>query len=65
MDWQLKFPKKMAATTMRPHIVLVFKTTKQVVLLELTVSWKDHSEEAFKRKLSKYVELVSNSQKAG
>lgn len=64
MDWQLKFPKKMAATTMRPHIVLVF-TTKQVVLLELTVSWKDHSEEAFKRKLSKYVELVSNSQKAG
>lgn len=30
------------------------ESTKQVVLLELTVPWEDRLEEAFERKLSKY-----------
>ncbi|XP_064193957.1 uncharacterized protein LOC135256013 [Anguilla rostrata] len=64
MDWQLlvdlerqlKFPNHIAGTTLRPDIVLVSESTKQAVLLELTVPWEDRLEEAVERKLSKSVE---------
>ncbi|KAL7871617.1 hypothetical protein SRHO_G00066000 [Serrasalmus rhombeus] len=46
-------------------IVLVSESTKQAVLLELTVPWEAHLEEAFERKLSKYEGLVSDRQQAG
>ncbi|XP_051928401.1 uncharacterized protein LOC127604984 [Hippocampus zosterae] len=72
-DWQLlvdlekklKFPSHIAVTTLRPDIVLVSESTKQAVLLELTVQWEDRLEEAFERKLSKYAGLVSDCQLAG
>lgn len=44
---------------------LVPDSTKQAALLELTVPWEDHLEEAFERKLSKYAGLESNCQQAG
>ncbi|KAK0135804.1 hypothetical protein N1851_028301 [Merluccius polli] len=47
------------------HIVLVSESTKQAVLLELTVPWEDRLEEAFERKLSKYAGLVSDCHQAG
>lgn len=47
LEWQLKFPNHTEATTLHPDIVLLSETTKQVVLLELTVPWKDWLEEAF------------------
>lgn len=39
-------------------MVLTSESTKQVVLLELTVPWKDRIEEANQRKRAKYAELV-------
>ena len=60
LEQQLKFSSHIAATTLRPDMVLVSESTKQVVLLELTVPWEDHLEEAFERKLSQYAGLVSD-----
>ncbi|XP_060938981.1 uncharacterized protein LOC133018922 [Limanda limanda] len=65
LEHQLKFPSHIAVTTLRPDIVLVSESTKQAVLLELTVPWEDRLEEAFERKLSKYAGLVSDCQQAG
>lgn len=62
---QMKFPNYVAATTLRPDMVLVSESTKQVLPLELTVPWEDRLEEAIERKLSKYARLVSNCQQAG
>ncbi|XP_072560565.1 uncharacterized protein [Paramormyrops kingsleyae] len=44
---QLKFPDHIISTTLRPDMVLTSESTKQVVLLELTVPWEDRIEEAF------------------
>lgn len=52
-------PDHIAATTLRPDMVLMSSSSKQVVLLELTVPWEDRMEEAQERKKSKYVELVA------
>ncbi|XP_075343502.1 uncharacterized protein LOC142401936 [Odontesthes bonariensis] len=62
---QLKFPENIAVTTLRPDMVLVLETTRQVVLLELTVPWEDRIEEAFERKRAKYEELTSECQSRG
>lgn len=66
-DWQLKvdlgrqlrFPVTIAETSLGPEIVLVSETSRQVVLLELTVHWEDGMEEAYERKRAKYEELAS------
>ena len=62
---QLKFPENIAVTTLRPDMVLVSETTRQVVLLELTVPWEDRMEEAFERKRAKYEELAGECQNRG
>ncbi|XDV14344.1 hypothetical protein PO909_014615 [Leuciscus waleckii] len=62
---QLKFPGNIAATTLRPDIVLVSEKTRQVVLLELTVPWEDRMEEAFERKRAKYEELAGECRSRG
>ena len=64
LEHQLKFPSYIAVTTLRPDIVLVSESSKQVVLLELTVPWEERLEEAFEKKLSKYTGLVSVCQQA-
>lgn len=65
LEQQLKFPNHIVTTTLRPDIVLLSESTKQVVLLELTVPWEDRLEEAFERKLAKYEGLVSECRQAG
>ena len=57
---QLKFPFHVTSSRLRPDIVLFSDSTKQVVLLELTVPWEEHMEEAFERKLGKYQDLLDN-----
>lgn len=56
---QLKFPENIAATPLRPDMVLISESTKQVVLLELTVPWEDRIEEANERKRARYTDLVA------
>lgn len=61
----LKFPENIVVTTLGPDIFLVSETTRQVVLLELTVPLEDRMEEAFERKRAKYEELGRRMPKQG
>lgn len=65
LDKQLRFPEEIAVTTSRPDIVLWSPSTKQVVMLELTVPWEERMEEANERKSTKYQELVEDCQTNG
>ncbi|KAJ7998421.1 hypothetical protein DPEC_G00204760 [Dallia pectoralis] len=62
---QLKFPEKIAVTSLRLDIVLWSQTTWQVALIELTVPWEERIEKAHERKLGKYQSLISESQQGG
>lgn len=62
---QLKFPEYVAETTLRPDLVLISSSSKQVFLLELTVPWEDHMEEANERKRLKYSDLVQECRSKG
>jgi hypothetical protein len=72
-DWQMKadlgkqlrFPEHIVETTLRPDIVLFSDSTKQVVLLELTVPWEERMEEANERKRAKYANLVEECRRRG
>ncbi|XP_049324773.1 uncharacterized protein LOC125789951 [Astyanax mexicanus] len=62
---QLKFPEYVTSTSLRPDLVLTSLSSKQVLLLELTVPWEDRMEEANERKRLKYQELVEECQRKG
>lgn len=62
---QLKFPENIMETTLRPDIVLFSDTSKQVIMLELTVPWEERIEEASERKREKYAELVEGCRGRG
>ena len=62
---QLKFPPEIAVTCKRPDLVLWSRTTKQVVLMELTVPWEEGVEEAYERKMLSYSELVQECRTRG
>lgn len=72
-DWQLKadlngrmqFPPEVAVTNQRPDIVVWSLSTKQAILVELTVPWEERMEEAYERKKSKYQGLVEDCQHRG
>lgn len=53
---QLKFPENIATTL--PDMVLTSKSTKQVILLELTVPWEERIALANECKRAKYAELI-------
>lgn len=57
---KLKFQVYIVATTLRPDTMsdITSATSKQVLLLELTVLWGNHIDEVNERKQSKYQELV-------
>ena len=64
-DWKLEvdlnkklvFPREIVMTNLKPDIVLLSEKAKTVVMIELTVPWEDHIEEANERKILKYDEL--------
>ncbi|KAJ8008616.1 hypothetical protein DPEC_G00106730 [Dallia pectoralis] len=62
---QLKFPGTAATTSLRPDMLLISETSKQIILLELTVPWEDRIEEANERKGAKYAELVEECRNNG
>ncbi|KAK6188376.1 hypothetical protein SNE40_004559 [Patella caerulea] len=72
-DWQMtadihqrmSFPAEIAATSLRPDIVIWSQGTRQAVLLELTVPWEDRIEEAYERKMAKYQQLVEDCKQRG
>ena len=62
---QLRFPPEIAIKRLRPDILLLSKTTKQLVLLELTVPREERMEEAHERKRVKYQPLIGEGQQRG
>lgn len=58
---QLMFSQDVAATTLELDTVCVSESTKQVVLVKLTVLWED----CLERKFSKHTGLASDCQQAG
>ncbi|TWW62722.1 hypothetical protein D4764_04G0013690 [Takifugu flavidus] len=59
---QLTFPLEIAATTLRPDLVLWSSSLKSVYIIELTVPWESSAEEAYERKKLRYTELAAEAQ---
>lgn len=62
---QLIFPPEIAATTLRPDLVLWSPSLKAVNIIELTVPWEGATEEAYERKKLRYTELAADAQHRG
>ena len=56
LETQLKFPRHIAVTSLRPDLILHSDNTKQCIIWELTVSWEEYITLAYERKRSKYQE---------
>lgn len=52
------FPPEVASTNFRPVNLLLYMMIKQMVLLVLTVSWKEKMEKAHERENVKYQPLI-------
>lgn len=72
-DWQLNvdlysklcFPEVILTTNQRPDMVLWSLSTKQVLVIELTVPWEERIEEAHERKFLKYSDLQADCKAKG
>ncbi len=52
LNQRLTFPPEIAATNLRPDLVLWSKSRRHVFIVELTVPWEEAIDEAFERKIS-------------
>ena len=62
---QLVFPQEITITRQRPDILITSKTSKALIILELTVPWEERMDEVYERKTAKYQELVNNCKENG
>ena len=62
LETQLRFPRHIAVTSLRPDLILHSDNTKQCIIWELTVPWEEYITLANERKKSKYLELVEQCQ---
>ncbi|XP_062272394.1 LOW QUALITY PROTEIN: uncharacterized protein LOC133978067 [Scomber scombrus] len=62
---QLKFPAHIAATSLRPDMIITSEASRHLIMLELTVPWEERIEEANERKRAKYQELVEDCRGRG
>ena len=62
---KLQFPREVVATTLRPDCIIVSRTARIIVLVELTVPWEDRLEISHELKSEKYQELVSDIKSNG
>lgn len=65
LEKQLKFPQHIVSTTLRPDILLVSESSKNIIIMELTVPWEDRLGEAHERKRTKYDNLVTSCREQG
>ena len=59
LEGQLQFPIEAAVTSLRPDVVLFSRSSKTIVLLELTVPLEDNVHLVQDRKTTKYSVLVT------
>ena len=62
---QLIFLPEIAATTLRPDLVLWSPSLRSVNIIELTVPWESLTEEAYEPKKLRYTELAADAQQQG
>ncbi|KAF7702594.1 hypothetical protein HF521_001877, partial [Silurus meridionalis] len=65
LNKKLCFPAEIAATNLRPDLVLWSASLKLVYIIELTVPWEGAVEEAYERKWLRYAELAADAQQQG
>ena len=65
LEGQLQFPIEAAVTYLRPDVVLFSRSSKTIVLLELTVPLEDNVHQAHDRKTTKYSALVTPCEENG
>ena len=65
VEGQLQFPVEAAVTFLRPDVVLFSRSSKTIVLLELTVPLEDNVHLAHDRKTTKYSALVMACEENG
>ena len=65
LERQLQFPIEAAVTSLRPDVVLFSRSSKTIVLLELTVPLEDNVHLAHDRKTTKYSALVTACEENG
>lgn len=66
-DWELSvdlkrklvFPQDVAVTSLRPDMVLLSRSTKTIIVAELTVPWEDRLATSHQLKKAKYQDLVN------
>lgn len=61
----LHFPRHIVQTRERPDIVIWSDSTRQVLLVELTVPWEENMEAAFERKKTRYETLRADCEERG
>ena len=73
LDWkvqvdigrQLVIPNNIVETNLRPDMIVTSESTKNIVLIELTVPWEDRIDEAHELKRSKYEPILLDAQRNG
>ncbi|KAG7503419.1 hypothetical protein JOB18_038234 [Solea senegalensis] len=59
------FPPEIAATNLRPDLVLWSKASRRVFIVELTVPWEEAVDKAFERKKLRYANLSAEAEDRG
>ena len=65
LDGRLKVPEDIAVTNLRPDIMLIYKSTKNVGIVELTVPSEERVELSGELKRTKYAGLKEEGRKNG
>ena len=65
LQTQLVFPPEIAVRRLRPDIVMWSRSTRNLIIIELTVPWEERMEEANERKREKYQDLVDECKEKG
>lgn len=62
---RMQLPTEVASTSKRPEVVIRSSSSRQVIIMELTVPSENRMEYAYQRKMGKYQELVTDLQGGG
>ncbi len=58
---KLVFPEEVATTTLRQDMVLLSRSTKTIIVVELTVPWEDRLAISHELKKAKYQDLIDEA----
>ena len=58
---KLVFPEEVAVTSLRPDMILLSRSTKTILVVELTVPWEDRLAISHQLKKAKYQDLIDEA----